>query len=95
MSLFLISEVERLLLRSSDSVIPSRRFHFEDSQLRVRFEIGYVLGCDEYKLSMIHRLGYFHEIIHGNLSGDRIKEDIEFVHDAEGSLEAFADGEEE
>lgn len=66
-----------------------------DLELVVRLQVAHVLWRNEDELSMIHLLGYRDECLHGNLTGNRIEEDVEFVHDAEGGLEGFANGKQE
>lgn len=88
-------KIERLLLRSTNGVIPHRRFHFKDPQFRIGLKVGNVLRRDEDELTMTHLHCDSHEIFHGNLSCDRVKENVEFVHYAEGRFEAFANRKEE
>lgn len=88
-------KVERLLLCATNGLAPLGRLHPEDAQLRISLETRHILRGDENKLAVVHLLCDLHKSLHGNLTSDRIEENVELVHDAEGRLEALADGKKE
>jgi hypothetical protein len=63
---------------------------FEDPNLVVGRYTRQVLWRDEYKLSMLQRLGDVNEGFDNQLARFRIHKDIKFVQNTKGSLQRFA-----